>query len=489
MATIKVFNPLLEENIQLLTQNEAATAISADTSNFGNELSTSETNVQLALDRLDDYDSLLDWATGKTYRVGNVVRVTAEGFIGEWRCIVAHTAAAAFSTDVESGKWEIIANSEGSRELVTQAAHGFVFGDEVYHTGSAYAKAQADSAVKAEAVGMVLGVTTNKFVLGKTGKATKAGWGLTAGAVYFLSADTAGLITTTEPSVVGQISKPVGIAVSTTEMQLLHMRGATVGGTNLYSTISLANNTTTSFHTIQGNAGTGGWLSGTIKIAVSSGTSYTIPVFVMFSRQQDGTTYNVTAQFGSDIPSGLSITNSGSSIQVVLPNVTNFSSASITYCVQAAASGTTLPVSVSASAVLGSTSGVAPAAGVIGQKIPFTARTVTGSSGAWAANSTALATLTAGVWSVRSRVSFSRNNTASYVECLVSTNTTADPSGKICDYGEAYNQVTGAANIPECPMMEVDVVVSSGSTPLYAKCYGEDGAVNVTINGFAIRIG
>jgi hypothetical protein len=38
----------------------------------------------------------------------------------------------------------------------------------------------------------------------------------------------------------------------------------------------------------------------------------------------------------------------------------------VTYCVQAAANGTTLPVSVSASSVLGSTSGVAPAAGVLG---------------------------------------------------------------------------------------------------------------------------
>jgi hypothetical protein len=86
----------------------------------------------------------------------------------------------------------------------------------------------------------------------------------------------------------------------------------------------------------------------------------------MFSRPASGT-YNVATQFGSDIPSGMSITNSGSSIQVVMPNNAGFVSASVTYAVQAAANGTTLPVSISASSVLGSTTGVAPAAGVIGE--------------------------------------------------------------------------------------------------------------------------
>jgi hypothetical protein len=398
----------------------SAALITANTTNFDGELSGADSNLQTIADRLDDYDSLLDWGTGKTYRVGNVVRVTTEGFIGEWRALTAHTAAASFATDVESSYWEIVANSEGSRELVSQSAHGFTFGDEVYHTGTAYAKAQADTAAKAEVVGMVLGVTTNKFVLGKTGKATKAGWGLTAGAAYFLDPSTAGAFTTTEPSVAGQISKPVGIAVSTTAMQLLNMRGVTVGGTNLYTTIGLANNTTTTFHTIQGAAGTGGWLSGTIVIDAT--TDYVIPFFCFFDRQRDGTTYNVTAQFGDSIPAGLSITNSGSSIQVVMPNNSSFVSASVTYCVQAAANGTTLPVSVSASSVLGSTSGVAPAAGVIGES----RRTAASSAVSLVGSSTVTLvedTLPEGNWlcSVHPAVSVSANGASIYLNVSVDT--------------------------------------------------------------------
>jgi hypothetical protein len=121
------------------------------------------------------------------------------------------------------------------------------------------------------------------------------------------------------------------------------MRGSTVGGTNLYSTISLANNATTSFHTIQGEIGSGGLLTGSIKIDAT--TDYAIPFICMFSRSASGT-YDTSKMFGADIPAGLNITNSGSSVQIVMPDVTGFSSASVTYAVQAAANGTTLPVNI-----------------------------------------------------------------------------------------------------------------------------------------------
>ena len=283
---------------------------------------------------------------------------------------------------------------DGTAIAVAQTGHGFVAGDigkAIRSSGVAgeYTFAQADSGANAEVVGYISAIAdANNFTYITGGKITGL-TGLTTGEVYFLSPSTPGAVTTTEPSVVGQISKPCYIAISTTQAVALLMRGTTVGGTNLYSTISLANNATTTFHTIQGDAGTGGWLSGTIKIDAT--TDYAIPFFCFFSRQLDGTTYNVAASFGSDIPSGLSITNSGSSVQVVMPNVSGFSSASVTYCVQAAANGTTLPVSVSASSVLGSTSGVAPAAGVIGEMLgteragtngkTFSARSTTAISG------------------------------------------------------------------------------------------------------------
>jgi hypothetical protein len=53
----------------------------------------------------------------------------------------------------------------------------------------------------------------------------------------------------------------------------------------------------------------------------------------------------VAAQFGADIPAGLYVTNSGSSVQIFVPDVT-LTSGSVTYCVQSAANGTTLPVNI-----------------------------------------------------------------------------------------------------------------------------------------------
>jgi hypothetical protein len=329
----------------------SAALITANTTNFDGELSGSDSNLQAIADRLDDYDSLLDWATGKAYRVGNVVRVTTEGFIGEWRAVTAHTAAASFATDVESGYWEIVANSEGSRELVSQSAHGFVFGDEVYHTGSAYAKAQADTAAKAEVVGMVLGVTTNKFVLGKTGKATKTGWGLTAGAVYFLSASSAGAFTTTEPSVAGQISKPVGIAVSTTSMQILNMRGTTVGGTNLTTSIGLTLASSTVIQNVSNYPnGGGGKINGTITVL---GPSPIQGCRVEINFQKiSSTVYNISAAFPSSsiiAASGAlvaTVNETNGNISITLPTITGATSASVTFSIDASSVGTTLPLQI-----------------------------------------------------------------------------------------------------------------------------------------------
>ena len=250
----------------------------------------------------------------------------------------------------------------------------------MYLNGSSWTKADSSTSTAAEVVGIIskVVVTDTSFELTTGGEvvdipdAQITGYaGAAVGTVLFLDS-TAGLLTTTEPTTVGYVSKPMGVittkSTGANKIVFMNMRGASVGGTNLYTTIGLANNATTSFHTIQGDAGTGGWLSGTIVINAT--TDYVIPFFCHFSRQLDGTTYNVSAQFGDSIPTGLSITNSGSSVQVVMPNFTGgetFVSASVTYCVQAAASGTTLPVSLSASSVLGSTSGSAPAAGVIGE--------------------------------------------------------------------------------------------------------------------------
>lgn len=121
---------------------------------------------------------------------------------------------------------------------VTQTGHGFVVGDIVYYTGTAYAKAKADSVVTAEVVGVVETIIdANTFVLVTDGFVTTL-TGLTSGDVYFLSDVTAGLATTTQVTTVGNIDKPIWQAVSTTAAILLPYRGKIVPTSNLASTIT-----------------------------------------------------------------------------------------------------------------------------------------------------------------------------------------------------------------------------------------------------------
>lgn len=125
-------------------------------------------------------------------------------------------------------KWAAASGGSGSTLTlaVVQATHGLAVGDLVYHNGTAYVKAQADTAAKAEVVGIVSSSADgDNFVLQMNGEITGLS-GLTAGAVYFLSPSSAGAATDTEPSTAGQISKPVYVALSTTTARLcLEQRG------------------------------------------------------------------------------------------------------------------------------------------------------------------------------------------------------------------------------------------------------------------------
>jgi hypothetical protein len=125
--------------------------------------------------------------------------------------------------------WEEVGRAESVKRTVTQAGHGFAAKDAIRRdSGGSYVKAQADSAVNAEAVGIVESVSGDDFVVVVAGWITIAGWGLTDATVYFLDDDTAGLVTATEPTDVGDVTKPILIAVSATEGIVLQMRGAVV---------------------------------------------------------------------------------------------------------------------------------------------------------------------------------------------------------------------------------------------------------------------
>jgi len=128
-------------------------------------------------------------------------------------------------------KWAAPAGAgAGTSATITQASHGLAVGNLVRLNGSTYQKAQADSAANAEIVGIVSAVAdANTFTLTTGGKVTGLS-GLTAGTVYFLSAGTAGALTATEPSTIGQVSKPVLVADSTTSGWFFNFRGLVVGG-------------------------------------------------------------------------------------------------------------------------------------------------------------------------------------------------------------------------------------------------------------------
>lgn len=99
-------------------------------------------------------------------------------------------------------------------------------GDVVRLNGSTWQKAQANTSADAEAIGIVAAVAgSNDFTIHFGGRITGLS-GLTAGAVYFLDDDTAGLLTTTEPPDVGDVSKPLLVADSTTSGYFFNWRGA-----------------------------------------------------------------------------------------------------------------------------------------------------------------------------------------------------------------------------------------------------------------------
>jgi hypothetical protein len=126
-----------------------------------------------------------------------------------------------------------VVNTAAVTKAITQVAHGFVVGDLLYLVGITYTKAIATSAAASEVVGMVSAVAgVDDFTLTTSGRVT--GIPVTvAGTVYFLSPTTAGLYTSTEPSTIGQLSKPVLVADTTSSGYLMQFRGNVIAAAGL----------------------------------------------------------------------------------------------------------------------------------------------------------------------------------------------------------------------------------------------------------------
>lgn len=111
-------------------------------------------------------------------------------------------------------------------------AGSVVIGTPVYSSANdTVDKAKADAVGTANVIGLVAdtsiaaaatgGIITDGILTATTGQwDTIAGTtgGLTKDVIYYLSAATAGLLTSTSPSVAGQFVVQIGIAISTTEL-------------------------------------------------------------------------------------------------------------------------------------------------------------------------------------------------------------------------------------------------------------------------------
>jgi len=120
----------------------------------------------------------------------------------------------------------------GSTEDVAQTAHGLTAGNVIRSSGTAnqYAKAQSDSAVNADAVGIVTVVDdANNFTYAFAGVVTVGVPVAAAGTAVFLDPSVSGGLTTTQPSTLGQIEKPLGVIIeSGAKMLWLNYRGTEV---------------------------------------------------------------------------------------------------------------------------------------------------------------------------------------------------------------------------------------------------------------------
>ena len=369
----------------------------------------------------------------------------------------------------------------GASKEITQA-NSFAVGDVVYYTGSTYAKAQANAANTAEAIGVVSKASASKFTLTELGYITGLS-GLTPGEVYFLSDSVAGGLTVNEPTTIGSISKPMLIADSATSAYVLNYRGVVVGGANARTQISLPNNATTNVQLVAPAYDAGemvGW------VYIDGTTDLRFYISIQFSKNGAGTDYNVSYQTSGDTPpSGFSVSYASNYVRMTLPSIAGYASASFNYALNAPAVGTNFPLSVdganvtaaSATAqgtvttgaqifagkktldggalIKGDTSGVAIAANYVGENTPTVVSVGSASfSSSAAQNLVQLTSLPAGIWMLYASVDSLNSSGISASGFIASITMASTTISAFPDYntvamlGTLNNQGRLAASLP-----------------------------------------
>lgn len=254
--------------------------------------------------------------------------------------------------------------SGGSIILITQNSHGFTSADigrPLYLNGSIYTFAKADLESTSEVAGLISRIVDiNSFEICLGGEVSsiganliEGGGSLTPGEMYFLSASTTGKITITAPSVVGQVSKPIGIARTTTAIDFFNMRGFVVGGTNVYTQIALSNNNVTTIQNASAydSVELSGW------IYINATIPYRFSVKIQVTRKGDGTNYLVSHQTSGDTPpDGFDVDATAAGlVQITLPSIAGFTSAIVQFSLNGPAIGASLPLQIESTNVSFST--------------------------------------------------------------------------------------------------------------------------------------
>jgi len=150
--------------------------------------------------------------------------------------------------------------------------NSFSPGQVIYRTSGGYALAQANSAATSDAIGVVQSANATSFTAVINGVVTGLS-GLTDSYQYYLSDTVPGLLTTTVPTAVGSVIKPMLIATGAASGIVVEFAGAVIGsstGTSGYhakwtSGSSLGNSLvqeTSSTVTINGNLSATGSVNG-----------------------------------------------------------------------------------------------------------------------------------------------------------------------------------------------------------------------------------
>lgn len=113
---------------------------------------------------------------------------------------------------------------------ITLGTNGFTFGSVVRLTSTGYTTAIANSADDAEVIGVISARNASYSVVTLSGKiegdfTNVSGGTLSVGCVYFLDPSTRGNITITEPSNMGEVSKPVIVGLGQTAGMVVQYRG------------------------------------------------------------------------------------------------------------------------------------------------------------------------------------------------------------------------------------------------------------------------